>query len=100
MGHEAVLKNSNASPIKGMLHRKMYLNIFHPILLSFPVVDMLQIWAEWVVQGDTHYNPKAAAYIESPLFHTDIDGGWFAKSLNTAKTKADVDPAQALLVLY
>lgn len=60
----------------------------------------LQLWAEWVVQGDTHYNPGSNCTIESPLFTTQIEGGWFSKTAYTTTTKDGVDPALALLVAH
>lgn len=58
------------------------------------------MWAEWVVQGDTHYNPGSNTTIDSPLFTTQIEGGWFKKSSYTTTTKEGVDPALALLIAH
>jgi len=59
-----------------------------------------QLWAEWVVQGDSHYTPGANANVSCPLFDTVIEGGWFSKTSYITTTKADVDPALALLIAH
>ena len=64
------------------------------------VVVYSQFWTEWVVQGDTHYNPGSNCTIDSPLFTTTIEGGWFSRAAYTTITKAGVDPALALLVAH
>jgi hypothetical protein len=61
---------------------------------------LLQLWAEWVVQGDTNYRAGSNTVIESPLFTTTIEGGWFKKSAYSTVTKAGVDPALALMIAH
>ena len=58
------------------------------------------MWAEWVVQGDAHYSPGTEARVESPLFTTVVEGGWFSKATYITSTKPGVDPALALLVAH
>jgi len=59
-----------------------------------------QMWAEWVVQGDSHYQRGTDAVIESPIFRTHVEGGWFSKSTYVTSTKAGIDPALALMVAH
>jgi hypothetical protein len=66
------------------------------ILRWFPI----QMWAEWVVRGDTHYNNGDTCTIDCPLFTTQIQGGWFAKTCYITTTKPGLDPALALLIAH
>lgn len=57
-------------------------------------------WAEWFVEGDSFSNQAVDPTISSPLFDTTLAGGWFTRTLFTTQTKADVDPALALLISH
>lgn len=58
------------------------------------------LWGEFFVEGDAASNQPADPTIESPFFSTTLQGGWFARTVFTTKTKPDVDPALAILIAH
>jgi hypothetical protein len=68
--------------------------------VEFKLVVGGQLFAQWQVQGDTHYSAGSDAVIDCALFRTTVEGGWFSGRKATTVTKEGVDPALALLLAH
>lgn len=66
--------------------------------IEFRLICRGQLWAQWVVPGDTHNYNAASLTMDSPLFTARLNGGWFKSSYTTISTKPGWDPALAMLI--
>ncbi|RYH17890.1 hypothetical protein EON65_27955 [archaeon] len=58
-----------------------------------------KLWTQFCAEGDSNFS-NADPTIESSLFRTTLEGGWFKRATFATSTKDGVDPALALLISH
>jgi hypothetical protein len=67
---------------------------------QFLIDFILQLWAEWVVPGDSMSNAPTDVVVNSPFFNTTMEGGWFKPNRYTINTLPGVDGAFAIMLSH